>query len=139
MLVEPFSWVASLRCVLQWIAQRSSGQPPVGANLRVEDGTVVTTFRVEGPFAGDLADLDRAVGTYLESCFADRMKGAPLLKAISETKFLGKKGGAGFYFYDEKGKETGLNPAIQDLHVHQPVRRIFGAESGLYIRLDCGV
>ena len=60
-------------------------------------------------------DVAYHVGTYLESCFADRMKGAPLLKAISETKFLGKKGGAGFYFYDEKGKETGLNPALQDL------------------------
>ena len=60
-------------------------------------------------------DVAYHVGTYLESCFADRMKGAPLLKAISETKFLGKKGGAGFYFYDDKGKETGLNPAIQEL------------------------
>jgi DNA polymerase-3 subunit epsilon len=57
-LVEPFSWVASLQCVLQWLAQKSSGKTPVGVNLRVEDGTVVTTFRVEGPFAGDLAELE---------------------------------------------------------------------------------
>jgi DNA polymerase-3 subunit epsilon len=57
-LVEPFSWVASLQCVLHWIAQRGSGQPQVGANLRVEDGTVVTTFRVKGPFAGDPAELE---------------------------------------------------------------------------------
>lgn len=57
-LVEQFSWVASLRCVLQWIARRSSGGVSVGANLRVEDGTVVTTFRIGGPFAGDLAELE---------------------------------------------------------------------------------
>ncbi|WP_298266928.1 exonuclease domain-containing protein [Geobacter sp.] len=57
-MVEPFSWVASLRCVLRWIGQRSSGEPRVGANLRVEDGTVVTTFRVEGPFKGDPAELE---------------------------------------------------------------------------------
>ncbi|HEY6009084.1 MAG TPA: exonuclease domain-containing protein, partial [Geobacteraceae bacterium] len=57
-LVEPFSWVASLRCVIQWIGQKSTGRQAVGANLRVEDGTVVTTFRVEGPFAGNLAELE---------------------------------------------------------------------------------
>jgi len=57
-MVEPFSWMASLQCVLQWIEQRNSGQPPVGATLQVEDGTVVTTFRVEGPFAGDLTELE---------------------------------------------------------------------------------
>jgi DNA polymerase-3 subunit epsilon len=57
-MVEPFSWVASLQCVLRWIAQRSSGLPSVGANLRVEDGTVVTTFRVMGHFNGGLADLE---------------------------------------------------------------------------------
>lgn len=57
-LVEPFSWVASLQCVLRWIEQKSSGQPSVGAHLRVEDGTVVTTFRVKRPFAGDLAELE---------------------------------------------------------------------------------
>jgi DNA polymerase-3 subunit epsilon len=57
-LVEPFSWVSSLRCVLQWIEQRSSGQPSVTANLRVEDGTVVTTFRIMGTFTGDLSELE---------------------------------------------------------------------------------
>lgn len=60
-LVEPFSWVASLRCVLQWIGRKSTGRPAVGANLRVEDGAVVTTFRVEGPFAGNPAELESLV------------------------------------------------------------------------------
>ncbi len=57
-LVEPFSWVASLQCVLRWIVQRSSERPSVNATLRLEDGTVVTTFKVKGQFTGDLADLD---------------------------------------------------------------------------------
>jgi len=57
-LVEPFSWVASLQCVLQWIAQRSSGTPSVGAGLKMDDGTVITTFQVKRPFAGDLAELE---------------------------------------------------------------------------------
>jgi len=56
--VEPFSWVASLRCVLQWITQRSSGQISIAADLRLEDGAVVTTFRIKGPFGGDPAGLE---------------------------------------------------------------------------------
>lgn len=54
-LVEPFSWVASLQCVLQWISQMSLS---IEANLRMEDGTVVTTFRVKGPFNGNLTELE---------------------------------------------------------------------------------
>jgi DNA polymerase-3 subunit epsilon len=57
-LVEPFSWVASLRCILAWIEQGGSGELQVVANLRVEDGTVVTTFRVQGPFQGNPAELE---------------------------------------------------------------------------------
>jgi DNA polymerase-3 subunit epsilon len=57
-LVEPFSWMASLQRVLQWIEQRSSEPASVSANLRVEEGTVVTTFRVKGTFTGDLAELE---------------------------------------------------------------------------------
>ncbi|WP_306533635.1 exonuclease domain-containing protein [Geobacter sp.] len=79
-LVEPFSWVASLRCVLQWIEQRSSGQPQVGANLMVEDGTVVTTFRVEAPFAGDLAELES-----LEVCPAGE-EPLPLGEAVRRNR-----------------------------------------------------
>ena len=60
-LVEPFSWVASLRCVLHWIEQKGSEQLQVGANLQVEDGTVVTTFRIKGTFAGDPAELESLV------------------------------------------------------------------------------
>ncbi len=57
-LVEPFSWVASLRCVLQWITQMNLEQHSISANLKVEDGTVVTTFRVEGHFNGSPTGLE---------------------------------------------------------------------------------
>lgn len=57
-LVEPFSWVASLCCILQWISLRSPGQPSICASLRVEDGAVVTTFRVREPFNGNPAELE---------------------------------------------------------------------------------
>ncbi|HIJ89122.1 MAG TPA: HAMP domain-containing protein [Desulfuromonadales bacterium] len=57
-LVEPFSWVASLCSVLQWITQKSTGQPSISANLQVEDGSVVTSFRVTLPFPGNPAELE---------------------------------------------------------------------------------
>ena len=57
-LVEPFSWVASLSCVLQWISRMSQGQPSISANLHLEDGSVVTTFRVGHPFKGDPVELE---------------------------------------------------------------------------------
>jgi DNA polymerase III subunit epsilon len=57
-LVEPFTWVASLCSVLQWLGQMSPSQPPISANLQVEEGTVVTTFRVTGAFKGNPAELE---------------------------------------------------------------------------------
>jgi DNA polymerase III subunit epsilon len=59
--VEPYSWVASLRCVLNWIELRGSGRVGITANLRMEDGAVVTTFRIKGAFAGDPAELESLV------------------------------------------------------------------------------
>ncbi len=56
--VEPFSWVAALVCVLRWIEQRTSGAGAVVATLAVEDGVVVTSFRIDGPFAGQSAELE---------------------------------------------------------------------------------
>jgi DNA polymerase-3 subunit epsilon len=79
-LVEPFSWMASLQRVLQWIEQRSSEPPSISANLRVEDGTVVTTFRVKGPFAGDPAELES-----LEVCPAGE-EPLPLGEAVRRNR-----------------------------------------------------
>lgn len=57
-LVEPFSWVASLRCVLHWFSQMRQKPLSISANLRVEEGTVVTTFKVCGPLEGNPAELE---------------------------------------------------------------------------------
>jgi len=57
-LVEPFTWVASLRCVLQWLELKNPGKLPIGARLRREDGAVVTTFTVQVPLVGDLSELE---------------------------------------------------------------------------------
>ena len=57
-LVEPFSWLASLGCVLQWITKINPELLSISANLRVETGTVVTTFRVCGPFKCNPAELE---------------------------------------------------------------------------------
>ena len=83
-----------------------------GVPVEVVDKAMVSFGMPMGPVRlMDEVGLDVAyhVGTFLESKFPERMKGAPLLKAISETDLLGKKGGAGFYLYDEKGKETAVN------------------------------
>ncbi len=79
-LVEPFSWVASLRRVLQWIMQMNPGQLPIRANLRVEDGTVVTTFRIEGPFNGNPTELES-----LEVC-PDGEEPLPLGDAVHRNR-----------------------------------------------------
>jgi DNA polymerase-3 subunit epsilon len=57
-LVEPFSWVASLACVLRWMAEQSTGWAPVGALLRAEAEAVVTAFRVDHDLDVDPARLE---------------------------------------------------------------------------------
>lgn len=55
-LVEPYSWVAALGSVVQWVRGRSPGLP-FEAHLGAEEGSVVTTFRLEGPFLGDPGEV----------------------------------------------------------------------------------
>jgi DNA polymerase-3 subunit epsilon len=56
--VEPFSWVASLRSVIQWMEKKKTGQQVVEAKLMVEEGAVVTTIRINGAFEGSQAELE---------------------------------------------------------------------------------
>ncbi|MBY0359567.1 MAG: enoyl-CoA hydratase/isomerase family protein [Candidatus Obscuribacterales bacterium] len=44
--------------------------------------------------------------------FGDRFTAPRLLKFFQESKLLGKKGGKGFYLYDQNGKPQGLNPEL---------------------------
>ncbi len=57
-LVEPFSWMISLKSVLEWMGEKRAGKMPVGAHIGLEDGAVVTTFLVEEPFNGNLSELE---------------------------------------------------------------------------------
>ncbi|HIJ95678.1 MAG TPA: HAMP domain-containing protein [Desulfuromonadales bacterium] len=57
-LVEPFSWVASLCCVLEWLMRSSTERHTLNIELQIEDGTVVTTFQIKGSFNGDPAELE---------------------------------------------------------------------------------
>lgn len=95
-----------------------------GVPVEAVDGAMLDFGMPMGPVRlMDEVGLDVAfhVGTFLESCFANRMKGAPLLKAVSDTGLLGRKGGAGIYLYDAEGKQTGLNPdALKLLPLQKP-------------------
>lgn len=69
-LVEPYSWIEALASVVGWIRGRSPGLP-FEAHLAAEDGSVVTTFRVDGPFPGDPSEvLELAVATAGEKSLA---------------------------------------------------------------------
>lgn len=56
-------------------------------------------------------DVARHVATLMHDAFGDRMKPAPTMTALAETKRLGKKGGRGFYKY-ENGRETGVDESM---------------------------
>lgn len=79
-LVEPFSWVISLKCVLQWLDKRNHKKLPIGAHLRLEDGAVVTTFHVDGQLSNDLAELES-----LEICPFDE-ECLPLCEAVRRNR-----------------------------------------------------
>ena len=55
-------------------------------------------------------DVAEKVGKILHGYLGDRAKPNSLAEKITKAGFLGKKSGKGFYLYDAKGKETGLNP-----------------------------
>lgn len=57
-LVEPFSWVTSLCCVLRWIGTKTSGRQNIEATLILEEGAVVTTIRVKGAFDCTQSELE---------------------------------------------------------------------------------
>jgi 3-hydroxyacyl-CoA dehydrogenase/enoyl-CoA hydratase/3-hydroxybutyryl-CoA epimerase len=55
-------------------------------------------------------DVAEKVGKILYGYLGDRAKPNTLAEKVTKTGLLGKKSSKGFYLYDEKGKETGLNP-----------------------------
>jgi 3-hydroxyacyl-CoA dehydrogenase/enoyl-CoA hydratase/3-hydroxybutyryl-CoA epimerase len=53
------------------------------------------------------------VGEVMEQGLGARAKACELSKHALDKDLLGKKNGKGFYLYDEKGKETGVNPTAE--------------------------
>lgn len=60
-------------------------------------------------------DVGMKVGKILHDGLGPRLKPNDLTSRLYEAKLLGKKGGKGFYLYDEKGKVTGKNPEVQKM------------------------
>ncbi len=58
-------------------------------------------------------DVARHAAVTLHDAFGDRLTPAPPLVALEHTKLLGRKGGAGFYRY-ENDREKGRNDAIYE-------------------------
>ena len=56
-------------------------------------------------------DVSRHAGQVVFEAFGERMKPAPPLVALEKSKRLGKKGGVGFYTY-ENGKEKEIDQSI---------------------------
>lgn len=86
-----------------------------GATIEAIDGTAVDFGMPMGPLRlMDEVGLDIAAhaGASLHEAFGERLAPAPPLLALRETDRLGRKGGRGFYLY-EKGKETGVDPAVR--------------------------
>jgi len=60
-------------------------------------------------------DVSRHAGATLHDAFGERMAPAPPLIAMEHTKLLGRKGGMGFYIYEndrEKGRNDGIYQAL---------------------------
>ena len=59
-------------------------------------------------------DISRHAGQSLHEALGDRLSPSPPLVALADSGRLGKKGGLGFYQY-ENGKEKGSDPQIYDV------------------------
>ena len=77
-------------------------------------------------------DVAEKVGKILYGYLGDRAKPHTLAEKVTKTGFLGKKTSKGFYLYDEKGKETGLNPEAMAL---LPKDKISMSENDIQMRV----
>lgn len=91
-----------------------------GASIQAVDGTLLDFGMPMGPLRLlDEVGLDvaRHVAQILYDAFGERMKPAAPLVAIQGTPRLGRKGGAGFYRYEdgkEKEPDEGVYPELGD-------------------------
>ncbi len=77
-------------------------------------------------------DVAEKVGKILYGYLGDRAKPHIMAEKVTKSGFLGKKNGKGFYLYDEKGKETGINPEAMAL---LPKDKISMSENDIQMRV----
>ncbi|MEO0335358.1 MAG: 3-hydroxyacyl-CoA dehydrogenase NAD-binding domain-containing protein [Pseudomonadota bacterium] len=77
-----------------------------------------------GPFRlMDEVGLDVCVKVVkiFKDALGERIEVPPVAEKLAESSRLGKKNGKGFYLYDERGKETGVDPTVySEMGVGQP-------------------
>lgn len=76
-------------------------------------------------------DVSRHAGRVMYEAFGERLRPAPALEALERSERLGRKGGLGFYKY-ENGKEKEIDPSIYGELGLQPGRNI--GEQGIQQR-----
>jgi 3-hydroxyacyl-CoA dehydrogenase/enoyl-CoA hydratase/3-hydroxybutyryl-CoA epimerase len=57
-------------------------------------------------------DIGAKVTHVLHEALGERMSAPALMSQLEHLKLTGKKGGKGFFLYDENGKKAGLNPDV---------------------------
>jgi len=73
-------------------------------------------------------DVSTHAGAVLAEAFGERMAPAPALVALGSSGRLGRKGGRGFYRYED-GEDAGVDPTVyDDLGVQPPRRGAVGPE-----------
>ncbi len=85
-----------------------------GASIETVDKALVNFGMPMGPIRllDEVGlDVSRHAGRVMYEAFGDRLRPAPPLEALEKSQRLGKKGGLGFYKY-ENGKEAGIDSSI---------------------------
>jgi 3-hydroxyacyl-CoA dehydrogenase/enoyl-CoA hydratase/3-hydroxybutyryl-CoA epimerase len=85
-------------------------------------------------------DVGMKVLKIFKQSFGDRIEASKLVHKIEESKRLGRKGGLGFYRYDERGKEIEVDKSIyQVLGLLSPTDKLESQEvieRGLFVMIN---
>ncbi len=69
-------------------------------------------------------DVSRHAGQAMREALGERLAPSPVLEKLAASGRLGRKGGKGFYRYDEGGREKGVDPDVYaDLGAAVPAER----------------
>ncbi len=74
-------------------------------------------------------DIAGKSGRIMADAFGDRMQPSATLQRVIESGRTGRKGGRGFYKYDDEGKRDGADPAVYEMTPASGARRPFDASA----------